>query len=271
MFAIFVADGVDRVERWASRRRYFPGGLKPAAPLLILAFIVFTFPALTPVRNEVAPSIVAASTAAQRIDPRREQLFVGHTMMVFMDLLAPRFPYTRVVDDRALPVDAREHSWILAEITSTKDEGFVFRRERGALWNISRRHYFDIKLAPLGPRAQFLSGWYEPEYEQTNQWRWMGAHSVTQLPPARGETLLRLHLGVPGELVGQAKITIKVNGRVLDSIAATGDSIERDYHVEPAAGDAANVLELSIDKTVPSHDPPREQGLRLRYLAWGPA
>lgn len=263
MFAVFVADGIARVGK---RREWM------LSAALVAAFIVYTFPALTPVRNEVAPSIVAASTAAQRIDPRREQLFVGHTMMVFMDLLAPGFPYTRVVDDRAMPVDAREHSWLLAEITTTKDEGFVFRRRRGALWNISRRHYFDIKLAPLEQRARFVSGWYEPEYEETHQWRWMGRHSVTHLPPARGETLLRVHFGVPGELVEQRPtITVRLNGRVAGTIAVTGDSIERDFHVEPAPRGLPNVLELSIDRTVPAHEPPREHGLRLRYLAWGPA
>jgi hypothetical protein len=264
MFAVFVADGIARVGK---RREWM------VSAALVLAFIVYTFPALTPVRKEVAPSIVAASTASQRIDPRREQLYVGHTMMVFMDLLAPRFPYIRVVDDRALPVAPREHSWILAEITTTKDEGFVFRRERGALWNIARRHYFDIKLAPITEHAQFVSGWYQPETEQSHQWRWMGGRSLTNLPPARGEMLLRLHFGIPGELVEhRPEITVKVNGRRLDTLIVTNDSIERDYHVlELAPEGQPNVLELSIDRTVPSHDPPRELGLRLRYLAWGPS
>jgi hypothetical protein len=281
MFAVFIADGIARVTEWSGGRFGRRSGARERAPLheailsalLVLAFIVYTFPALTPVRNEAAPSMVAASTAAQRIDPRTEQLFVGHTMMVFMDLIAPHFPYTRVVDDRAMPVAMREHSWILAEITTTKDEGFVFRRERGALWNIARRHYFDIKLAPLDARAQFLAGWYPPESDKTEQWRWMSGHSVTMLPPARGETLLRLHLGIPGELVEQRpEVTIKVNGRRLDTLIATSDSIERDYHVvEPAPEGQPNVLELSIDRTVPAHEPPRDVGLRLRYLAWGPA
>ena len=263
MFAVFVADGIRRV---AKQREWM------LSAALVAAFIVYTFPALTPVRNEVAPSIVAASTAAQRIDPRREQLFVGHTMMVFMDLLAPNFPYTRVVDDRALPLDARENSWMLAEITTTKDEGFVFRRERGALWNIARRHYFDIKLAPIGPRARFDAGWYEAEYEQTHQWRWMGAHSFTELPAARGETLLRVHFGIPDEVIQQQPhITIRLNGQEIDNIPVAGDSIERDYHVQPAPEGQSNVLEIHIDRTAPSPDPSRRHGLRLRYLAWGPA
>ncbi|HUR80427.1 MAG TPA: hypothetical protein VM733_06655 [Thermoanaerobaculia bacterium] len=264
MFAVFVADGIARVaKRWE--------WMLSAA--LAAAFAVYTFPALTPVRTQTSPSITAASTAAQRVDPKREQLFVGHTMMVFMDLLAPQFPYTRVVDDRALPMEQKEHSWLLAEITTTRDEGLVFRRKRGALWNIARRHYFDIKLAPLHDRAQFVSGWYGPESENTNQWRWMSNKSITMLPPARGETLLRLHLGIPGELVDQRpEITIKVNGHRLDTIIAINDSIERDYHVvQPAPEGQPNVLELTIDRTIPSHDPPRELGMRLRYLAWGPA
>ncbi|HEX8409745.1 MAG TPA: hypothetical protein VF883_12860 [Thermoanaerobaculia bacterium] len=262
MFAVFVADGIRRVAR---QREWM------LAAALTAAFFVFTFPALKSVRNEVAPSIVAASTAAQRIDPNREQLFVGHTMLVFMDLVAPGMPYTRVVDDRAMPVDARENAWLLAEITTTKEEGLVFRRERNALWNIARRHYFNIKLAPIEARPRFISGWYAPESMESNQWRWMRGHSVTLLPPLRGEALLRMHVGVPSELIEGNFVTVKLNGRVIGRIAVTGDSLERDFHVDPAPRGLPNVLELSIDRTVlPQHEQ-RELGLRLRYLAWGPA
>jgi hypothetical protein len=275
MFAVFVADGIARVERWASARHLIPERIRSASPVaiaLIAAFFFFTLPALTPVRNEVAPSIVAASTAAQRVDPRREQLFVGHTMMVFMDLLAPGYPYTRVVDDRAMIMDGRESSWLLAEITTTRDEGFVFRRERGALWNISRRHYFDIKLAPIRQRPRFLAGWFPAETVDSHQWRWMGGRSTTELPPVRGEAILRMHFGVPGELIARKPtITVKVNGRVLETIPVTGDSIERDFRLQAAPGDLPNVLELSIDRVVPAAPGGHEQGLRLRYLAWGSA
>lgn len=262
MFAVFVADGIRRVAR---RREWM------LAAALTAAFFIFTFPALKSVRNEVAPSIVAASTAAQRIDPDREQLFVGHTMLVFMDLVAPGMPYTRVVDDRAMPVDARENAWLLAEITTTKEEGLLFRRERNALWNIARRHYFDIKLAPIEARPRFISGWYAPESMESNQWRWMRGHSVTLLPPLRGEALLRMHVGIPSELIAGNFVTVKLNGRVIGRIAVTGDSLERDFRVDPAPRGLPNVLELSIDRTVlPQHEQ-RELGLRLRYLAWGPA
>jgi len=263
MFALFLADGIRRVARryeWA------------LVTAFVIAFIAYTLPALTSVRNEIAPSIVAARTAAQRVDPAKEQLFVGQSMMVFMDLVAPGVPYTRVADDRALPVDAREHSWLLAEITTTREEGLLLRRERGSLWNIARRHYFEIKLAPLGPRAQFVSGWHAPESDEREQWRWMSGRSVTVLPPAQGETMLRLHLGIPSESAAKnATVTVSLNGRVLDRIRTEGDSAEREYKVTPATEGRPNVLELSIDQTVPSSEGVPEMGLRLRSLGWGPA
>lgn len=262
MFAIFVADGIARVAR---KREWM------LSAALAIAFFAYTFPALTPVRNEVAPSILAAQAAMQRVDPEREQLFVGHTMMVFLDLLAPGMPYTRVVDDRAMAMAAPERAWLLAEVTKTPREGLIFRRERGHLWNIARRHYFEIKLAPLTARPRFISGWYAPESMETNQWRWMSGHSVTLLPPVRGEAILRMHVGVPGELIPRKPtITVKLNGRVVEQVPVTSDSIERDFRIDPAPRGLPNVLELSIDQTVLPRHESRELGLRLRYLAWGP-
>lgn len=261
MFAIFAADGIARV---AKKREWM------LSAALAIAFVAYTFPALTPVRNEVAPSILAAQAAMQRVDPEREQLFVGHTMMVFLDLLAPGMPYTRVVDDRAMAMAAPERAWLLAEVTKTPREGLIFRRERGHLWNIARRHYFEIKLAPLTARPRFISGWYAPESMETNQWRWMSGHSVTLLPPVRGEAILRMHVGVPGELIPRKPtVTVKLNGRVVGQVPVTSDSIERDFRIDPAPRGLPNVLELSIDQTVLPRHESRELGLRLRYLAWG--
>lgn len=263
MFALLVADGIRRV---AKTKEWM------LSAAMVVAFFVYTVPVLGPVRNDVAPSIAAARAAIQQVDPRRDQLFVGHTMMVFMDLEAPGFPYTRVVDDRAMPVDAREHSYLLAEITTTPEEGQMFQRPHDALWYIARRHYFDVKLAPITARPRFISGWYAPESMETNSWRWMSSQSVMLLPPVNGEALLRVHFGIPGELIAKhPAITVKMNGRVIERVPVDSDSMERDFHVSPAPKGLPNVLELSIDQTVHPQHESRELGLRLRYLAWGPA
>jgi hypothetical protein len=302
MFALFVADGIRRVALWSSGLRSDrrpgpstgePGHVSPSieddrrgrlsldgaarrevllSAALVAAFLLYTLPALTDVRNEIAPSIRAAQTAAQRIDSERDQLFVGHSMVVFMDLVAPGKPYTRVLDDRAMPIAAGDRAWLLAEVTTTAEDGTMFRRERGRLWNIARRHYFEVKLAPITARPRFIAGWYAPESMETNQWRWMKGQSVTMLPPVRGEAILHMQFGVPGELIPhKPTITVRLNGRVIGTIAVTSDAAERDFHLQPAPQGLPNILEVSIDRTVlPVHDS-RELGLRLRHLTWGPA
>jgi hypothetical protein len=99
----------------------------------------------------------------------------------------------------------------------------------------------------------------------------MSGHSVTILPPARGETMLRMHVGVPGETMPRnPAITVKLNGRIVEQFHTRDGYIERDYRVQPAPRNLPNVLELSIDQTVRPRDDTRELGLRLRYLGWGP-
>lgn len=276
MFAIFVADGIARAGEWIGRRSAERLDSLKAASLLCLTllagFAIYTIPALTPVRNDIAPSVLAARAVAGHVDPNRDQLFVGHTMSVFVDLVTPNFPYTRVIDDRAMPLTQNRPAWLLAEITETPEEGFVYKRERGNLWNISRRHYFEIKLHRLENGPRFVSGWYAPESTDIHEWRWMGGRSVTLLPPGRGRSMLRLHLGIPREVHPQnPKITVRLNGRIVDEFHTRDGYLDRDYRVTAAPRGLPNVLELSIDRTVKPVEDHRTLGLRVRYLAWGPA
>jgi transmembrane protein TMEM260 (protein O-mannosyltransferase) len=272
MFAIFVADGIRR--SGARLRRASPQLIEPAlASALIIAFIVYTAPELNVVRTTVAPSVLAAQALNRTIDPKRDQLYVGHTMSKFVDLFAPNVPYRDVIDDRALPLAPVPRAWLLAEVTATKPRGLMFVRERGRLWNIARRHYFEITLAPLTARPQFVSGWYGPEALDIAEWRWMsGGRSITILPPQTGPAILRMHLGIPGELMSKnPEITVKMNGRVVDRFHTTEGYLERNVHVAAPNGASPNTLELSIDHTLGPGDDGRTLGLRLRYLAWGPA
>ncbi|MGN6185402.1 MAG: hypothetical protein ACTHQM_17315 [Thermoanaerobaculia bacterium] len=265
MFAILLADGIHRVTR---RREIFEPIVTAA---FVIAFAIFTLPALVPVRGEVAPSLVAVREIPQHVDLKRgDQLIVGHTMTKFVDLMLPNLPYVRVLDDRALPLTNQGRTWLLAEITRTGEEGFVFKREHGNLWNIARRHYFDIKLAPVQRRAQFLDGWHAAESMAFHQWRWMSRRSMTVLPPAEGKTVLRLQFALP-ETVTNANVTIKLNGRVVDEFRATTSMVEHDVRVTPAPRGQTNALELSIDRTVRPAGDGRELGLCLRTLSWGPA
>lgn len=258
LFALLVADGISR-----AAKKYAPY----VAAALVAGFALFTIPALTPVRKEVAPTIQAARAVVDQVNPRREQLLAGHSVSKFLDLEVPGFPYTRVSDDRALALSPRP-AWILAEITETGEGGFVFPRERDNLWNIARHHYFEIKLQQLEQRAEFVSGWYEPESHDIWQWRWMSAQSAIHLPPREGRTLLRMSLTPANEVSDQhATVTIRLNGIVVDTFQPNGEML-RDYRVT-AVSDRPNVLEISSDKTVTKEG--RVVSLKLQDLGWGPA
>lgn len=264
MFAVFAADGIERASRGSTRIFAAMGAL------LVGGFIVWAAPAFTPVRNEVAPSVRGVEAAVQRIDPRFHRLFVGYSMTPFMEYFAPQLPMVRTLDDRGIPLATVPNSWLLAEVTKTRPEGLVFRRERGPLWNIARRHYFDVVLKPLQPRRQafFESGWHAPEISGMDQMRWMEQRSVTVLPPASGEVLLRLLFHLPEEMVG-AKFTIALNGKTLETVTLDRTEITRDYEVTPAEANQPNRLELVSDRAVEQDG--RQVSIRLRYLSWGPA
>ncbi len=259
MFALFAADGIERVSRGRERLQWAIGGT------VVVASAVWTAPALTTVRNDVSPPVQAVEALKQRIDPKRDQLFVGHSMTPFVDYFAPGFPMIRVLDDRALPITPTSRAFLLAEVTKTEPSGMVFARERGRLWNLARRHYFEIFIKPIDRFPRFVTGWYPAQRDLISEFRWMGKDSVTELPPTAGSCLLRFILNVPRELLGSS-ITVTVNGRVLERIRVTSEEIARDYHVQPFS-DRANRLELTIDQTM-SQDG-REIGLRLQFLSLG--
>ncbi len=266
LFALLAIDGV----RYLVRDR--PKLVVAGSAALIAAFAVWTLPALTAVRREASPPVLAVEAARGRIEPSKQHLFVAFNMVPFVEYLDPAIPFTRVLDDRAMPLSAGDRQpWLLAEDESTPRSGFVFRRERGRLWNIARRHYFECGLEPMTRLPQFGDGWYAPERNGADEWRWMGKHSTTTLPSAEGMMKLRLNLNLPGELISRHPvITVRLNGAVLDRVS-TVTHFERDYKVSPAAGNRANVLELETTEVLQQPDgDPRALGIQVRYLSWGP-
>jgi hypothetical protein len=246
-----------------------------AGGALAAAFFAWTLPALTSVRRDAAPPVQGVRAIRQQLDPKRDQLFVGFSMIPFMEYFEPHYDYQRVLDESAMPLSAgRRRPWLLAEIDATTATGFTFRRERDRLWNIARRHYFEVALAPMTRTPEFGAGWYPGERSGTDEWRWMSRHSVTLLPPASGETRLRLRYDLPRELVDQhAQVTVTLNGRVLQRFRADQTEIAADYVVTPAPAGAKNRLELDVDRSLPpqSGGDPRELGMRVTSLSWGPA
>src|SRR5205085_8192713 len=169
---------------------------------LILGFVVYTWPALTVVRKTISPPVQGVDAVQQHLDPRRTDLYVAFPMTPFIDYLLPQRPYHLVYDERALPLTSpAQKAYLLTEIDHTQPTGYVFSRDRGPLWNIARRHYFEVALEPLSQLPQFVSGWFPAERKGPEEWRWMDGRSVTILPRSSGPTKLRLQFDVPDELM----------------------------------------------------------------------
>lgn len=261
MFAIFAADGIRRVAR---HRDLVEAAIAAA---LIVAFIAWTAPALAPIRRDIAPPVRAVGAALRTVNPATSHLFVGYSMTPFIEYLAPNFPITRVMDDRAVPLTPAQSRYLLAEVSELPTTGTLFRRDRDRLWNIARRHYFEVVLRPIVDSGQFASGWYPAEQQGMDEWRWMSSRSVTILPPAQGDTVLRLNFTIPGDLAPrQPLITVALNGTVLERFRASTSEISRDYHVKPRM--AQNVMELTTDQTT-KDAAGRDLGLHVRFIAWG--
>jgi hypothetical protein len=280
LFACLAADGIRRLALMAERRfawnRMVTEGA--IAAVLTLAFAIWTLPALTVVRNSVSPPLQAIALTGRVLDPARDRLYVAYSMVPYVEYFLPPRPWLRVLDERALPLDdLNPHpAFLLTEHDHPASRGYVFSRQRGRLWNIARRHYFDVSLAPVQRVAHFGAGWYLPERAGTDEWRWMGPHSVTLLPPTSEPAALRLNFEIPGETLAlHPRVTIKLNGRVIDSFPATHSTETHDYSGITADRAQSNVLELSVDQTLKPQSGPdadsRELGLMMRFLSFGGA
>jgi hypothetical protein len=261
LFALLAADGICRLTRARPRIEAVAGAA------LVIAFGVWTLPALAQVRNTIAPSVLAVEAAKTHLS-NRDRLYVARDMDPFFEYLLPYYPFLNAVDKRAMPLSsATRPAWLLAEADNTDRGTYVFHRDRDHLWNIARRHYFDAGLFPLTHPPQFVAGWYGPEREGPQEFRWMAAHSVTLLPPVPGPALLRIQFRVPPPR--HPRMTIVFNGHVLAAFRVEAEENDLEYHVTSAGGGAANVLEITSDSTARGAGDTRDIALSLRALSFG--
>jgi 4-amino-4-deoxy-L-arabinose transferase-like glycosyltransferase len=244
LFAILAAYGIAAVAR---KYDAFAGAA------LIAAFAIWTWPALTPVRNEKSPPVRAVEAAVARLDPARDQLYVGFSMVPFVEYLAPQLTFTRVAEERGMPLTTNGHrAVILAEARGGGEGGEVFRRERGHLFNITRHYYYDVALRTLAARPRFVSGWSAPERRGQFEWRYMSGTAAIQLPRVDGPAKLRLAFDVPAG----SNLTVTFNGTVIEQMQRAPAYVDREYDVQ---GEVSNLLR--IDNPGP---------LKLGTLVWGP-
>lgn len=248
LFAMLAAYGISRI---AGKYEPYVGSA------LIAAFAIWTLPALTPVRNEKSPPVRAIEAAVAQLDPARDELYVGFSMIPFVEYLAPQLKFVRIAEERGMPLTTNGHrAIVLAEARGGAQGGTLFSRERGHLFDITRNYYYDVALRTLTARPRFVSGWTAPDREGQAEWRWMSGTAAIQLPRVDGPAKLGLAFNVEGK----ASVTITFNGRVVERLENAPHFLEREWDVE---GKPLNLVRIDVN-------PPREQALKLTSLLWGP-
>jgi hypothetical protein len=274
MYALLAADGVAVVML-----------LAPAvAPLveigvllgMTIRFAVWTIPAIVVARQTVSPPVAVMQWLRDNVR-RPGPVYIHGSMGPFSDYFLPDYERVPVDDPAGMPLHPfAPNDWVIAEGASASAGRKTFVRDRGRLFDVARQRYFEVSaIAPTG-FLRFADGWYDSESTGDTEWRWMGGHSRTLLPPVAGQARLALAFDMPLKLVArEPTVEVRLNGKLIDRFVCSTPSTQKSW-VLPARADAWNELVISLDKVLnPAREgissDARDLGLNLTSYAWGPA
>ncbi|HEY3055677.1 MAG TPA: hypothetical protein VGK31_07070 [Thermoanaerobaculia bacterium] len=264
MYAILAADALAAV---------------PLVQTIAIAAIVarlmwWALPALRDVRSTSSPPVAAMKWIRDSV-PRSGKLYVHGSMGPWSTYLLGGYETTFIEDPAELPLQP-VNGWFVTEGSTAVAGAHNFVRDRGRLFDIARRRYFEVSVSPASGLLRFGSGWYGEESVGTSAWRWMSGRSETLLPPIDGPARLSIGFDLPTELVPRhPTITVQLNGQMIDRFVCTTPSVRKSWIV-PARGEAWNRLIITLDKVInPEKEglapDARDLGLNLTSYSWGPA
>jgi hypothetical protein len=244
--------------------------------VIIARLVWWTLPALRDVRSTQSPPVAAMKWIGANI-PRSRKLYVHGAMKPWAVYMLSGYDITLVNDAAELPVQPiGATDWFVNEGLASAGGAHNFARERGRVFDIARRRYFEVSVAPAASGlVRFGPGWYEEENVGTGVWRWMSGRSETQLPPVQGNARLAIAFDLPTELVPRKPvIEVRLNGQVIDRFAATTLNNQKVWIV-PARPGSWNELVISMDRVLnPAKEGIvadwRDLGLELTSYSWGP-
>lgn len=271
MYAILAAAALAGASAW------IPGVGRWGGPLLVLvlaaALARWSIPALSEVRRNPSPPVRALEWIDKEI-PRSAPVFVHGSLMPFATFIIGDRPTILVDQPQDLGPAVQPADAILVTETPTPLMSATrFVRDRGRAFDIVRQRYFETTVLPARTWAKFGDGWHPEEWHGADVWLWMGARSVTLLPPSNGRMRLTLKLE-PALEKGPPVIEVRLNGAPIETIAV-GAPMERSWTVE-ASADRWNELVLTSDRFInPLREgiggDSRDLSVRLLGYDWKPA
>ena len=224
-------------------------------------------PALQEVRRHESPTARAGKWLR---DHATGPVYADGGLGAFVSLYLPGREIVTIRTERDLPV-SDIHPDALLVVEGSTDADIHFIRERGRIFDIARRRYFEVSVTDVEGVPHFREGWYDPEGEGEQAWRWMSARSRTLLPARNEPATLSLDLEPVGAAGAGAVIEVALNGVPLDRFVCPSRCVRR-WDVIPRANQP-NELTIVTNRVVNparsgiSHDR-RDLGLRLMDVSW---
>ncbi|HEX6099095.1 MAG TPA: hypothetical protein VF432_22470 [Thermoanaerobaculia bacterium] len=249
-------------------------GRKPAvqaalATAVVLVFAIWAWPALKLQRTTDAPVAGALNWVLRNV-PKTSTVYVH-------GWIGPQGEYLLGNRDRLFYEDARElrnvghDTWAVEPRILKGGHNFVWPRQN-PLWKILRRRNFEAAVLRVTSLIQYGEGFYSPEWNGPETFRWMGREGRAVLPAMPGHGTLSMRLYVPIDTIQPPPtIEVRFNGALLERFTAAEAFVERSWSVASRT-DASNELVIATsDAVTPGNGDDRQLGLRIDSMSWMPA
>jgi len=258
---------------------------------LTIGVAEWTYPAIKLLHYEVSPSVRAAQYIKQKLDPKKDVLYMDE---VFLPHAIYYLPGSRmVVHDYQTNLEANLINPISdwpPSIGLTIDP-YPSEDRKDFRWTSNKRGERRLRPLSLGRYFEayvgdstksrgitFLSGWYPLERDESKTWNWMSREGkVALLNVAETMTLrLRGFVATSPKSNRNATIVFRLDGAEVDRYTPIGTPIDRTLVLKPDPARLWSVLSIETDQVInPRRDSSipddREMGLQCLALDWAPA
>lgn len=271
-YALLAAAGMSAV---AARLGRFGTAFVGLSGVLVSAMLfAWTRPALSLVHDNASPPVAAFEWVRTHVPRTGPRVFIENELAMHAQYLMRDYDYKLVFEPHDIRAeDMQPGNIFVVEGESRERDARVIRRDRDRLWLLARRRYFETSIIPMHEMVWFREGWYLPEGDVENGWRWMGPRAGLYVPTLAGDGELRMKFYVPIDTTPRPPVlTVTWNGAVVARELASKPEIDLRYLLPSRAG-KPNELEITVDvwanpKRDGTGEDSRDLGLKLLSISW---
>lgn len=266
---LLTVEGVTALARFVPRAHVAAHAV--ALAILLGRLIPWVLPAFDSPRDTASPP-VAAAMWLERHAPRDATIFVAHGIWPWARYYVHGRPLVLVENE----IEIVRHpdggkGWYIAMGVTEGNGATAFVRERDRIWNIVTKRNFEAYVRPVASIVAFGDGWYGPEWDGPQRWRWGARRTTLHLPPTTGSYELQLTFHVPVDAIGRpVDVRFTLDGASLDTIQAKAHDNVVSYRIDMHGVSRTLVIETSDSFSPASKggEDTRDLGIMLRGWNW---